>query len=428
MSGKHIYVLLLAVLSAPVGAWAIGGLEQPLVAAMLALSIPLIWRILDNREAPVSYYLTASVPLALLCVTRPDGALFTAIAVLVLLFAGYGVKAWLLAIFPALFILAQMGFRLAYYGDYIPNTARIKMRPSLHSSIGGVKYLIRGVSVLFPLSLFSLYATVKAVHKRHFRTILPASMAIAWMAYLVLIGGDIFPAYRHFLPLVVLFTWICIEEFPKIARTPGTISVAISIFILFILLQYFDSRNQAARAELWEWDGQVIATELREAFGERQPQPLLAVTASGSLPYWSEFPCLDMLGLNDRYLAMNQGVNDGRGLLGHNVCNPDYVLQRQPDIISFNVAGEPSGLAIAESLYTSEEFHERYSRTMIRGDRPYLYDGILWFNRESNILGIEVTGDSIVIPAYFLNRYEHTLMHSRDGVPGISVSASLPAA
>ena len=422
---EHMIVLLFAVLSAPLGVWAVGGLEQPLVAALLALSIPLIWRIIDNREAAVPVYLSSSIPLALLCITRPDGAIFTFAAVLVLLFSGYGKRSFLLAILPALFVLGQLGFRLGYYGDYVPNTARIKMRPSVHYSIGGIKYLIRGVFVLFPLSLFSVAATLKAVRKRHARTLLPAAMALLWMVYLILIGGDIFPAYRHFVPLVVLFTWICIEEFPKIRRTTGTVFLFAVTLLLFVVLQYTDSRNREAREELWEWDGQVTALVLKEAFEEREP--LLAVTAAGTLPYWSELPSFDMLGLNDRYLAMNQGGSAGEGLLGHNVCNPDYILERQPDIISFNVAGQPSGLAVAESLSSSGEFQRLYSRVTVRGTRPYTCHGVLWFNRESTVLGIEKTADSIAIPAYFFNVHKHTVMRNQNGIPGITITADVPA-
>ncbi|MCD4702523.1 MAG: hypothetical protein K8S24_11770, partial [Candidatus Aegiribacteria sp.] len=104
----YIVVLLFAVLSAPIAVWAIGGLEQPLVAVLLALSIPLIWRIIDHRKPGAGLFLTSSIPLAFLCITRPDGVLFTFAAVLVLLFSGHGRKSFILAILPALFILLQL--------------------------------------------------------------------------------------------------------------------------------------------------------------------------------------------------------------------------------------------------------------------------------------------------------------------------------
>ncbi len=111
LSKNHLIVLLFVTLSAPLGAWAVGGLEQPLVAALLAISIPLVWRIIDAEKGALTLYLTSSIPLALLCLTRPDGALFTATAVLVLLSAGKGKRSFLLAVLPVFFVSVQLGFR-----------------------------------------------------------------------------------------------------------------------------------------------------------------------------------------------------------------------------------------------------------------------------------------------------------------------------
>ena len=41
-------------------------------------------------------------------------------------------------------------------------------------------------------------------------------------------------------------------------------------------------------------------------------QPLLAATAAGALPFFSRLPALDMLGLNDRFLARNPPPNLGQ--------------------------------------------------------------------------------------------------------------------
>ncbi len=424
---RYLPVLLVSALSAPIAVWAIGGLEQPLVAALLALAVPLIWRLIDKRKPSFRAYLLASVPLALLCLTRPDGALFTIAAVVVLLFAGHSKKSFLLAFLPVLFVAAQMGFRLHYYGDYLPNTARIKMQPSLHYFLSGAKYVLRGLIVLFPLSLLSALSTVKAFRNRDTRTLLPAVMSLVWLGYLLVIGGDIFPGYRHFVPIVVLFTWVSIEGLLRMKFTINrrTVAMVAATLILFTGLQLIDSRNREARDELWEWDGQVIGLVLKEAFSEQQP--LLAVTAAGTLPFWSELPSLDMLGLNDRYLALNQGDCQQEGLLGHNVCNPDYVLEQKPDIVSFNAAGEPSGLAVAESLSSSGEFVSLYSRIVVRGDYPYTHHGVLWFNRESPSIGIVKTDEFIEIPACFLNMHRHTVVSVQNGVPVVSLSPGRPA-
>ena len=67
----------------------------------------------------------------LICLTRPDGPLWVAATAIVVSFvwnkrAGYTAAlmrlAWLMLL-PALAVVAQLVFRIAYYGDWVPNTA-----------------------------------------------------------------------------------------------------------------------------------------------------------------------------------------------------------------------------------------------------------------------------------------------------------------
>ena len=64
-------------------------------------------------------------------------------------------------------------------------------------------------------------------------------------------------------------------------------------------------------------------------------QPLLAVDAAGSVPYFSRLPALDMLGLSDRYLAHHRPADFGSGVLGHELGDGAYVLSREPDLVLF---------------------------------------------------------------------------------------------
>src|SRR5690606_19228038 len=72
----------------PIGAWAIGGLEQSMVAVLLAWALVAVFPILDGEDESTRRALLVGIPLGLLCWTRPDGPLFTAVfaGVIVLLF------------------------------------------------------------------------------------------------------------------------------------------------------------------------------------------------------------------------------------------------------------------------------------------------------------------------------------------------------
>ncbi len=81
-----------------------------------------------------------------------------------------------------------------------------------------------------------------------------------------------------------------------------------------------------------------MARVLGEGF--REQQPLLAVTAAGTLPYFSKLPSLDMLGLNDRHIAHLQP--DKPGMFVHDHADGGYVLDREPDLIVFHIGSSPA--------------------------------------------------------------------------------------
>src|SRR6185312_6080919 len=122
--------LLFVPLAAPMAVWAIGGMEQPLVAGLLAWAIVLCYRAFEKNsyiqrpmsnvpsrrsEDPQSLWLPGFL-FALLCLTRLDGALFTIVTVAVVLILGTANRAawrqaFTLAALPVLFTLLQIVFR-----------------------------------------------------------------------------------------------------------------------------------------------------------------------------------------------------------------------------------------------------------------------------------------------------------------------------
>ena len=75
-------VLLFLPLSAPIAGWTIGGMEQPLVAALLVWAVVLTFPHLEQRrDRSIRQLLLPGLLFALLCLTRLDGAIFTAAAV-----------------------------------------------------------------------------------------------------------------------------------------------------------------------------------------------------------------------------------------------------------------------------------------------------------------------------------------------------------
>ena len=185
-------------LAGNVAVWAIGGLEQALVAALLAWGVALALPLAEG-PIPPRRLLGAAACLALLCLTRPDGPLFIAcLAIAVVLARRFERAAFAdalrLAALPALAVVLQLAFRLIYYGDWVANTARVKVAFSWPRLLGGLAYVGDGLLWLGGLTFLALLGLGPALagsgRRRLLLLVLPL---LAWLAYVAAVGGDIFP-------------------------------------------------------------------------------------------------------------------------------------------------------------------------------------------------------------------------------------------
>lgn len=435
---------LILALSDPIAIWVVGGLEQPLVAALLAWATVLCYPLLEHDDIALRSHMVQVPGLlyGLQCITRPDGVLFAVAAAMAVLlvrrFDRSGVRyAAGLMVLPVVFYVGQLGFRLAYYGEWVPNTALVKLGFSAKRVQEGLTYVQEGASHMVPLFIMAGFALILALWKQFAwrKVVFLLVPMVVWTAYVVAIGGDIFPGRRHLVPLIVLLALLASEGAGWLARhgTPrglvlGQAAFAyIALFIWLSGLQARDPSNVRATHERWEWDAQVAAYVLKQAFGDEEP--LVAVEAAGSIPYWSELPAIDMLGLNDYHIARNRPENFGEGVLGHELRDDDYVLELAPDIIIFQV-----GQGIVSGMMGMPEFTRAYTRTWFLGTTPYERPVAFWVRRSSAKVGIERSGDTIGVPAYLLNTNGEPVPYANqvlayiddEGEPVVPVTADKP--
>ncbi len=428
--------------SGTMAVWSIGGLEQPLVAALLAWITALLLDLARGDSPPAAKRLILPGILAgLLCLTRPDGPLFVvAFGLGFFLLFGRSRRTMGLALFfcgvAAAFVIAQLVFRLSYYGDWLPNTAYIKVDSGLHHFRDGLRYVGQGAWLLLPALGLAILLGLLVLRDRDSRRrlgflILPA---LLWSGYLVSVGGDIFPAFRHFTPLVVLLAFVIVEGVEGAchqARPRRLALVAIlglGLLSALWIVQHRAAQNLDAAKERWEWDGKAVGLLLKRAFGDRQP--LLAVDAAGCVPYWSELPTLDMLGLMDRVIARTPKKLGG-GTVAHEHGNGAYVLSRQPDIILF---GGPNGSATP--IYISgielvdlpgfSEYTLVYFRVPRAHDQTALT--LAWVRIMSPRIGVRFQGHTVTVPGFLLNNAPTPVVRMDDqGRLGTVVSASREA-
>lgn len=407
--------MLFVALSGSFAVWTIGGLEQPLLACLLAWAVVLTYPRLARRAASFREMLMPGLLFALLCLTRLDAPLYTAAAVLALFLChGFSreslIKAAGLAALPVLFVLGHEAFRLAYYDEWVPNTALVKFHPSGTHAADGLAYLGRGAVASAPLlALAAASAFISFRHGfRRARVTLLLTLAAVWAAYVASIGGDIFPAWRHFVPLILLLSLLLAEGGAWLARHASPRAFKLSMLAaalalaLFAFLQFRDEENFRAISERWEWDAEAVGLLFKKAFSAEQP--LMAVDPAGGLPFWSELPALDMLGLNDKYLPRHPPPGIGRGPIAHELGDGQYVLSRRPDLVVFLLpTGNDRGYFLSgRQMQEDPRFFRDYTLVRFEAHAPRRVTARVWVRRESERIGIRREPARVTVPGFLI--------------------------
>lgn len=424
----------------PVVVWTVGGLEQPLLVGLLAWAIALSFPLLHDARPGVDKILLPGFLFGLVVLTRADGALFTLAACLGILAARGANRdslriAILLALLPLFFFMGQVVFRQAYYHEWLPNSAFAKVALTGTRVWSGVKYVAGGAflaGILVPALL--AFRGVKGKPAPSEVRFLGVMLAV-WLAYIVVLGGDIFPARRHLVPAALIIVYLASIELarriPQKGPLRSTVAVCGLVLLLVLLGHVIDPMNVRAHEERWEWEGEAIGGVLATAFGAQHP--LLAVDPAGCVPYFSHLPaCIDMLGINDHYLAHHRPKNFGEGDLGHELGNGRYVLSRKPDLVLFNGPagslrpGRPSGLEMIHD--STAHFQSIFRPVTFECDRPVHVNSIVWVRAEGGSVGIRRSSDRIRIPGFLFsaNRWSRASLDS-EGRLGVEITPQTPA-
>jgi hypothetical protein len=400
-------------LAGPTVVWTVGGLEQPLLAGLLAWAIALSLPLLEEARPSPTKVLLPGLFLALVILTRADGAIFTVAAVLGIAAARGFTRDSLrigaiLAALPLLFFAGQLAFRLSYYGEWLPNSAYAKVAFTLVRIQNGVQYVLGALYLVGLLIPAALALRVTDIQRRRTVRFLGVVLAV-WLGYVILVGGDLFPARRHLVPAVVALAYLATIYVASRVPAEGSLEPvlrenAILLAALAIAL-VMDPMNVAASEEKWEWDGQAVGGLLATSFGAKKP--LLAVDPAGCMPYFSKLPSVDMLGINDHYLARHRPADFGTGYLGHELGDGAYVLSRKPDLVLFNVpAGgmKPKFRSGVEMMNDPQgEFASTFRAVTLECGPPPRVTSIIWMRTEGGPIGIERSDDRIRIPGYLFS-------------------------
>ena len=307
--------------------WAASGLETTVVL-LFQLGI---WFAVERARATPD--LRSGLYLALwsagLIVLRADGFLMPLAAAVYLMLhgrrrSGLGIVATVVVTQGLL-----STFRLHYYGFPLPNSYYAKIAgPVLERVADALERLGQGVvsSGMLAAVVVVVVALVWAARRRdlasvRFSLIFPC-LAVAYWLY---IGGDHF--FERFLIVLYPMGALAVLRLLHQGGVKGPAWAFVGLLLIGMQLGplAIDPRFNYTRSRYDRW------VELGTYLGQTYPGKRLATDASGKIPYFSGLYTIDTLGLNDTHIAR---VPVHRFRSGHSKFDPQYVLSREPDLIT----------------------------------------------------------------------------------------------
>lgn len=296
----------------------ISGLETMLFGLLNILNIFICYKIfLENKKINYALFCITNILLSLL---RPEGIVISASLYLLLLIMGVGKRKYIFYSGLMLGILYTIYnvFRIVYFKELVPNPFYIKVIESgflagLQNSIDVIKYIIPFLIIAFLPVLF--YKEIKE-YKYLFLIVLISFVANGILHLFIrpVMNYSYRFHYPSFIPVYLLSGMSLSYLFRRLNKA--------FVYILVLLLLFVNVINLAG------------GLAYIDKYGERLPYSHIALGKTlknfsdltiasedaGAIPYFSDAKHIDIVGLNDKYIAKN-GVTY------------DYIEKQKPDVI-----------------------------------------------------------------------------------------------
>lgn len=249
----------------------------------------------------------------------------------------------------AFLVCGWLAWKLHYYGEVLPNTFHAKVAVS-SDTLGAATRFVRAFLHAYMLWPFLALAAVVALVRRRFAMWLPAAILASWYAYVIFVGGD-FMEFRFFVPTmpmlaIVIAHTVTLESSHASLPRPAMRS-AVTVTVLAAVSwrhaatfdrvpdRFFDSVQALGSyyGMVADDDWEPLGGALRETLAGSGAS--LACNGAGAIPYYSELPTVDQLGLNDRWVARHGARPPGSFLRpGHQrFATYDYLVSRRVTFI-----------------------------------------------------------------------------------------------
>lgn len=338
-----------------VSVWLLGGLEAPLSAAFVAGAMAFVIRafiIPANAPLPYRTLSCAGIAFALAVLTRPDGVIIVAATFFALLVAApFGwkhrlISAAIVAGIPFVVFMIHLGWRVSYYGDFLPNTFHAKVGLDLALRLERVgDYLLRSALLYLPIMTCSAIAIIAALLFGRFYRVAVVLIMVSgtFVGYVVWSGGDHMAAARVLLPISGPFALLVVALWGSLP--PPLARLGLLTFLLVMTIATLTARSY--RMDWAAFNGTIVGRHIAANWSAGST---IGLNTAGSTPFHAPSHIyIDMLGLNDRTIATRADVPvlaRRQAMPGHGKGDGAYVLSLEPDYL---ILGGSEGINIADA-------------------------------------------------------------------------------
>lgn len=351
--------------------WSVAGLETTGFALLILLSIYVICA--EEQQQRIRWSMVVLPALALM---RPEG-----IGLVIVLqgvrvgwqwFAQRGRRttpSTVVKLLVPFFIYGMfIAWHRSYYGYPFPTTVYAKTGDTAGQINGGLKYIstwLQEDPLVYALGLLGAPIVLVARPPRLPNLLLTGCIS-AYSLFIIISGGDWMPAHRFMIPLFPLIYLALAQMIVLLNLVLQHRNTMLGLAVLlFLIAGSLSSVWQASQRQYTHLHDIADSVELTNQIGRQmatlvKPGDTIALIDAGAIPFYTDAPIIDMVGLNDNHIAHLPG-----GFL--NKYDNEYVLAHQPTFIHMHVVPyantwKPTDFIGSAKLYYSAEFHTNYAQ------------------------------------------------------------------
>jgi hypothetical protein len=379
----------------PLVFWSLMGMETGLWTLWILASV--LWIIRYRADSGTTGLLLPGVLLGLAQLTRPETPVIAGVLAAYLFLRVYQQTAdtrlalrrmvLLLALF-GVFFGGQLLFRLAYYGEFVPNTYDLKATgwPLFERIQAGIRFLTPFVRDTFWLIVPGTLVAFLTLRRDLLLFVILFALFFAEQIY---VGGDAWPYWRMTAPFIPLLFIAFIAGLTRLLlalaehslmpdlTTPAQQTTSVVLVLLFVTglgfwhsnFRFFEEYTFQQAPYNTEARQQQVNTALALK-AVLTPDATIAVTWGGLPLYYSQIQHgVDMLGKSDPVIANLDDVWHQRP--GHNKYDLRYsIVEREPDYIPTCAIGEMNLCYQLQDKYVRVAY--RGIELLLRRDSPHV--------------------------------------------------------